>query len=129
MSNWTLSIVPNDAQTLYLLVDDFGKHGLAWRETDVGDSDLGTIIRGMLDGEYSNPVRVVGFNTAEGWAHDVSEDVAHELRPSLRTSGYRCAGSSRTLYRSSRAPRSRSAPTCLKGGRCTKTNDLWKFFY
>jgi hypothetical protein len=34
----------------------------------------------MLRGEYSNPVRVVGFNTVEGWARDVSEDVADELR-------------------------------------------------
>jgi len=25
-------------------------------------------------------VRVVGFNTAEGWARDMSEDVAKEIR-------------------------------------------------
>jgi hypothetical protein len=31
-------------------------------------------------GEYSDPVRVVGFNTAEGWSRDVSEDVAAELQ-------------------------------------------------
>ena len=27
-----------------------------------------------------NPVRVVGFNTAEGWSQGVSADVARELR-------------------------------------------------
>ena len=26
------------------------------------------------------PGRVIGFNTAEGWSRDVSEDVARELR-------------------------------------------------
>ena len=65
---------------MYLLVDDFGRHGRAWRETDVEETDLETIIKGLFEGQYSNPVRVVGFNSAEGWSRDVSEDVAHELR-------------------------------------------------
>jgi hypothetical protein len=34
----------------------------------------------MLEGEYKNPVRVVGFNTAEKWSQDVSGDIAQELR-------------------------------------------------
>jgi len=54
--------------------------GTAWRETDVEETDLETIIKGLLEGQYSNPVRVVGFNTASGWARDISEDVAYELR-------------------------------------------------
>jgi hypothetical protein len=80
MSSWTPSIVPTDDQSIYLVLDDFGRHGRAWRETDVEATDLETIIKGMLEGQYSNPVRIVGFNTAEGWSRDVSEDVAHEVR-------------------------------------------------
>jgi hypothetical protein len=34
----------------------------------------------LLTGQYSNPIRVVAFNTAERWSEDVSEDVARELR-------------------------------------------------
>jgi hypothetical protein len=34
----------------------------------------------VLEGQYQNSVRVVGFNTAENWSQDVSGDVAHELR-------------------------------------------------
>ena len=34
----------------------------------------------LLSGQYSNPIRVVAFNTAERWSEDVSEDVARELR-------------------------------------------------
>jgi hypothetical protein len=35
-SGWTPSIVPNgDDQDVYLVVDDFGRHGRAWREADV----------------------------------------------------------------------------------------------
>ena len=76
------SIVPrDDDQDTYLVMDDFGgRLGLAWHETDPNDTDLDTVICDLLDGQYSNPVRVVGFNTAEGWSRDVTEDVAHELR-------------------------------------------------
>ena len=47
MGNWTPSIVPSDDQTVYLVVDDFGKHGRAWRETDVEQTDLETVISDM----------------------------------------------------------------------------------
>jgi hypothetical protein len=80
MGNWTPSIVPSDDQTVYLVVDDFGKHGRCWRETDVETTDFATVITDLLAGQYNDPVRVVGFNTAEGWSRDVSEEVAQELR-------------------------------------------------
>jgi hypothetical protein len=77
MGNWTPSIVPNGTdETVYLVVDDFGHHGRCWRETDIDATDLETIITDLLDGQYNSPVRVVGFNTAEGWSRDVSEDIA-----------------------------------------------------
>lgn len=80
-SDWTPSIVPNgDDQNVYLVVDDFGRNGRAWREADVEATNLETVILDMLEGQYKNPVRVVGFNVAEGWSQDVSADVALELR-------------------------------------------------
>jgi hypothetical protein len=80
-SSWTPSIVPDgDDQNVYLVMDDFGRRGLAFRETDVDRADLEAIIMDMLEGQYQNPVRVVGFNTAEKWSEDVSGDVAHEIR-------------------------------------------------
>ena len=62
------------------MLDDFGGIGRAWRETDVEDTDYETVINDLLEGQFANPVRVIGFNTAEGWSKDVSEDVARELR-------------------------------------------------
>jgi hypothetical protein len=83
-SGWTPSIVPSDDDhTAYIVVDDFGPIGRSYRETELDRADLETVIMGMLDGQYQNPVRVIGFNTAEGWSRDVSADVAHEVR-------YRC---------------------------------------
>jgi hypothetical protein len=81
MGNWTPSIVSNgDDETVYLVLDDFGDLGRCWRETDVEATDLVTVVTDMLDGQCNSPVRVIGFNTAEGWSRDVSSDVAAELR-------------------------------------------------
>jgi hypothetical protein len=57
------SIVPHDDdQDIYLVMDDFGgRLGLAWRETDPDSTDFEIVIRDLLDGQYSNPVRVVGL--------------------------------------------------------------------
>ena len=64
--SWTPSIVPNgDDHNVYLVLDDFGRFGRAWREADAENTDLETVIGGLLGGEYKGPVRVVGFNTAE----------------------------------------------------------------
>src|SRR5687768_87429 len=76
----TPSIVPNDHdQTIYLVMDSY-KSGPVWHQTGVGRTDLEAVIVSILEGQYQNPVRVVGFNTAEKWSEDVSADVAHELR-------------------------------------------------
>jgi hypothetical protein len=79
--NWTPSIVPSgNDETVYLVADDFGRLGRAWREADYEATDLETVIQDLLTGQYSHPIRVVAFNTAERWSEDVSEDVAYELR-------------------------------------------------
>ena len=73
--------MPNgDDQTVYIVMDDFGGLGRAWRETDAETTDLETVIADLLDGQYHKSVRVVAFNTAEKWSQDVSADIAHELR-------------------------------------------------
>ncbi|HEY3677925.1 MAG TPA: hypothetical protein VGL45_04335 [Bradyrhizobium sp.] len=80
-SGWTPSIVPDaEDQNVYIVLDDFGRNGRAYRETDVERADLEAVIMDMLEGQFTNPVRVIGFNTAEGWSQDVSADVAQELR-------------------------------------------------
>jgi hypothetical protein len=87
---WTPSIVPNDYdQTTYLVMDNY-KSGPVWHQTDVERTDLEAVIMGMLEGQYQNPVRVVGFNTAANWSEDVSADVARELRRRCDSSFVTC---------------------------------------
>ena len=74
------SIVPGGDRDVCLVLDDFGRGECAWRGGDVEDTELETVINDLLEGQFANPVRVIGFNTAEGWSKDISEDVARELR-------------------------------------------------
>ena len=62
------------------MLDDFGRIGRAWREAAEEAADRETVIRNLLAGEYNEPVRIVAFNTAEGWSRDVSMEIVDELR-------------------------------------------------
>jgi hypothetical protein len=79
--------IPED-RDVYLVLDHFGERlGRAWAETDEDRTDRQTVIRDLLDGQHSNPVRVVAFNIAEGWSRDVSEVIADELARPLTIEG------------------------------------------
>ncbi|WP_375776000.1 hypothetical protein ACE103_30080 [Bradyrhizobium sp. ma5] len=101
-ADWTPSIIPCDDQTVYLVADDFGPIGRAWRETDLEAADLETVIQDLMAGEYSSPIRVIGFNTAERWSEDVSEDIAREVPAALRPAADRGAGGPAGFCRSAR---------------------------
>jgi len=62
-----------------VLDDVGGRFGLAWPAADVAATDRPRLIRHLLEGQYMSPVRIVAFNTAEGWSRDVTEDIAAEL--------------------------------------------------
>jgi hypothetical protein len=70
---------PPFLRTVYLVVNDFGQSGRAFVETDIAEADRETIVRNFITGQYSDAIRVVAFNTAEGWSRDVSEDIALEI--------------------------------------------------
>jgi len=78
------SIVPeaDEARSsgTYLVLNDFGAGlGRAWPEADEDQTDRETVVRDLLVGQHSNPVRVIAFNTAQGWSRDVSKEIAGEL--------------------------------------------------
>jgi hypothetical protein len=78
---WTPSTVPYGAdQTVYLVVDRFGRLGSFYREIEVERTDLETIITDLMSGQFNDPVRVVAFNTLEHWSEDVSKQIADEMQ-------------------------------------------------
>jgi hypothetical protein len=81
------SIIPNDRldRDFYIVLEDF-RDGAAFRETDER-LDYPTLITDLLSGQYSQVLRVVAFNPAEGWSRDASEDVARELERRVGAEG------------------------------------------
>jgi hypothetical protein len=80
-TGWTPSLVPYGAdQTVYLVIDRFAGLGTVYRETEVEQTDLETIITDLISGQFNDPIRVVAFNTLEHWSEDVSEYIAFEIQ-------------------------------------------------
>jgi hypothetical protein len=80
MREWTPSIVPGARpdQDYYLVINDF-RSGPSFLETDLSRADLETIIRNLMVGEYSDPLRVIMLNPETRRCEDVSHAVAAEV--------------------------------------------------
>jgi hypothetical protein len=60
--------------------DEYGHIGRSFRETDASEADRETALQELLSDQYNDPVRVIAFNTREGWSRDVSHEFAFELQ-------------------------------------------------
>jgi hypothetical protein len=79
-NGWSPGIVPFGAdETAYLVIDCFS-NGTVYRETEIENADLETVISDLLTGQYNSPLRVIAFNTLEHWSDDVSGDIAAEIQ-------------------------------------------------
>jgi hypothetical protein len=67
-------------QTVYVVVDRIGGAGSDSGETEIERTDLESIIVDLLWGRFSDPVRVIAFNTLEHWSEDISAEVAREIQ-------------------------------------------------
>ena len=84
--------------TMYLVLDELGKSGRVWRENDEHYSEA-DVLDDIASGQYYHPVRVVSFNTAEGWSRDVTEDIARALVDRARRNQDELSNSARDFYR------------------------------
>ena len=85
--SFTPSVVPKADGAVYIVLDDFGNLGRSYRETDVDDCDRASVVNDLLQGQFHNPVRVIAFNTAEGWSADASEEIARAVLERARAEG------------------------------------------
>jgi hypothetical protein len=69
-------VLGRPGDVVYLVLDDFGPIGQAYRDADPGEDDEDAIVGNLLSGPYSNPQRVVAFSLMEDWARDVTAGVA-----------------------------------------------------
>ena len=66
--------------TLYAVLADFGRHGRAWveREAETADSRA-CLVGDLMSGEIARPIAIHARNVVEGWARDVTVEVAEEV--------------------------------------------------
>ncbi|WP_346294831.1 hypothetical protein LRC39_15150 [Rhodopseudomonas sp. P1] len=74
-------------RTVYLVLDDFGREGRAFREADYDRCDLESVTADPMAGEFENPTFVVAFNLRQGWARDATTEVIHEVQRRVRSLG------------------------------------------
>jgi hypothetical protein len=53
------------------------------------------VIDNMITGQYTSPLRVVAFNLADGWARDVSRDIARAVIEKAQSDGRQPSESAR----------------------------------
>jgi hypothetical protein len=73
--------------TVYQVLDDLGKLGCIWREIAAARANEQAIIDDILSGQYVRPLRVVAFNTDDGWSRDVTGEIAAKLLDAAGTQG------------------------------------------
>jgi hypothetical protein len=55
----------------------------SWRILPLEDT-IQNVVEDLLDGQYNNPVRVIGFDAAQRISRDVTKEVARELQQCCR---------------------------------------------
>jgi len=76
----TPSLVPvSESSDVYVVLDALPTFGRVWRELSEEAANQQTVLKLIANGEFHGPVRVIVFNTAEGWSRDVSEAIAEAL--------------------------------------------------
>ena len=63
------------SEPVHLVLCDFGKLGNSYVETEPVTTEA-DVVHHILTGQYDRPLEVVAFSVEEGWARDVSEDIA-----------------------------------------------------
>ena len=66
-----VSLVPlYEDNNVYMVLDELVTFGRVWRETSEEAANEQTVLNLIADGEFHHPVRVIVFNSAEGWCRD-----------------------------------------------------------
>ena len=86
MREWP-SIVPAASEDYYIVVNDFGRFGTAFAETDLNRANYETTIADLMSRHHSDPLRVIMINPDTDRAEDVSHAIAQEILRRLGLEG------------------------------------------
>jgi hypothetical protein len=93
------SLAPSFDTDSYLALDEIALSRV-YRESEEIDADRTAVMLDIADGQYNRPYRVVAFNTGEGWARDVTEEIAREMIDMAVRSGHSLTRSARSFIES-----------------------------
>jgi hypothetical protein len=86
--SWKASLVPQEStEWTYIVADKPKRTGCFHQEVLAERRTLKQVTIDMVEGQFVDPVRVVGINLHEGRAHDFSADVARYVADYSREHG------------------------------------------
>jgi len=86
MRKWP-SIVPAASEDFYVVVNRYGRHGIAFAETGLERANYDSTIVDLISGQHDDPLRVIMFNPETDRAEDVSLAIAQEIQRRLDLEG------------------------------------------
>jgi hypothetical protein len=76
----TASLVPlYESNDVYFVLDELVTFGRVWRELSEEAANEQTVLELIANGEFHRPMRVIMFNTAEGWSRDETVAMGFKL--------------------------------------------------
>jgi hypothetical protein len=109
--------VPSDGDNFCLVIDDLGHLGRVFREADVDFARFEAVVMDLLEGQYSNPRRVVSFHLLQRIISGVRRWKPKSLPWALSRAR---AGRSPSGRRSTAVPRARDMDRSGRHGRLAK---------
>ena len=64
------SIIPAPSEDYYVVVNSYGRHGVAFVETDIERANYETTIADLMSGQHCDPLRVIMFNPETNRSED-----------------------------------------------------------
>ena len=81
------SIVPGAPEDYYIVLNSYGRHGVAFAETDFDRANYEATVAYLIASVHPDPLRVIRFNPQTGECEDVTAAVALEVRRRLDLKG------------------------------------------
>jgi hypothetical protein len=91
---------------VYLVLDELVTFGRVWCELSEKSANAQTVVELIANGGFHRPMRVIAFNTAEGWSRD--ETVAVGLKLLQMSHEGRVLGAAARVHPANNWGRSRS---------------------
>jgi hypothetical protein len=75
------SIVPAAAENYYIVVNHYGRHGIAFAPTGLDRASYEHTIADLFAGQHDDPLRVIMFNPETDRSEAIAQEILRRLDP------------------------------------------------